>query len=44
MNLNMDYEQVKRRVEEEDRVLKRIVIETGVGMLVFILAAIFLFR
>jgi len=44
MNLNMDYEQVRRRVEEEDRVLKRIVIETGVGMLVSILAAIFLFR
>ena len=44
MNLNMDYEQVRRRVEEEDRVLKRIVIETGIGMLVSILAAIFLFR
>ena len=44
MNLNMDYEQVRRRVEEEDRILKRIVIETGIGMLVSILAAIFLFR
>ena len=44
MNLNMDYEQVRKRVEEEDRVLKRVFIETGIGMLAAFLAAIFLFR
>ena len=27
----MDYQQVRKRVEEEDRVLKKIVIETGIG-------------
>lgn len=40
----MDYQQVKERVEREDRELKKIVIETGIGMLVALLAAIFLFR
>ena len=44
MNLNMDYEQVRKRVEEEDRALKRIVIETGIGMLAALLAAIFIIR
>ena len=40
----MDYQQVKQRVEREDRALKKIVIETGIGMLVALLAAIFVFR
>ena len=40
----MDYQQVKERVEREDRALKKIVIETGIGMLAALLAAIFLFR
>ena len=40
----MDYQQVKERVEREDRELKKIVIETGIGMLVALLAAIILFR
>ena len=40
----MDYQQVKQRVEREDRALKRIVIETGIGMLAAFLAAVFLFR
>ena len=40
----MDYQQVKERVEREDKELKKIVIETGIGMLVALLAAIFLVR
>ena len=40
--MKMEYEQVKRRVDEEDRVLKKIVIQTGVGMLTALLAAIFI--
>ena len=39
-----DYESVKKRVEEEDKALKRIVIETGIGMLLAILVAAFAFR
>ena len=42
--IKMDYQQVKQRVEREDRALKKIVIETGIGMLVALLAAIFVFR
>ncbi len=42
--MKMSYQQVKERVEKEDRALKRIVIETGLGMLALILAASFLFR
>ncbi len=42
--MKMEYEQVKRRVDEEDRVLKKIVIQTGVGMLTALLAAIFILR
>ena len=42
--MKMDYQQVKERVEKEDKALKRIVIETGIGMLAAFLAAIFLFR
>ena len=42
--MKMDYQQVKERVEREDKALKRIVIETGIGMLAAFLAAIFLFR
>ena len=42
--MKMDYEQVKKRVEEEDRALKGIVIRTGLLMLAGILAASFLFR
>jgi len=40
----MDYQQVKQRVEREDRALKKLVIETGIGMLLALLAAIFVFR
>ena len=40
----MNYQQVKDRVEREDKELKKIVIETGIGMLIAILAAVFLFR
>ncbi len=39
----MEYQQVKERVEREDKALKRIVIETGIGMLIALLAAIFVF-
>ena len=42
--MKMEYEQVKRRVDEEDRVLKKIVIQTGVSMLTALLAAIFILR
>ena len=42
--MNMPYQQVKERVEKEDRALKSIFFETGLGMLVAFLAAIFLFR
>jgi len=40
----MDYQQVKQRVEREDRALKKLVIETGIGMLLALIAAIFVFR
>lgn len=40
----MDYQQVKERVAKEKASLPRIVLETGIGMLVLILAAIFLGR
>lgn len=39
-----EYLRVKERVKIEKEALPRIVIETGVGMLVGLLAAIFLFR
>jgi hypothetical protein len=42
--MKMEYEQVRRRVDEEDKALKRIVIETGIGMLIALLAAIFTLR
>ena len=38
----MDYQQVRKRVEEEDRVLKKIVVETGIGMLLALLITIFI--
>ena len=40
----LDYEQVRDRVNRESAQLKRIVIETGIGMVVAILAAVFIFR
>lgn len=40
----MNYQQVKNRVEREDRELKKIVIETGIGMLAALLIAIFMIR
>ena len=40
----MEYQQVKERVEREDRELKKIVIETGIGMVAAILLAVFIFR
>ena len=42
--MKMPYQQVKERVEAEDRALKRIVIETGVGMLAALLITIFAIR
>lgn len=42
--MKMEYQQVKERVVKEKESLRGIVIETGIGMLVFILAAVFLFR
>ena len=36
----MDYKHVKERVEQEDKELKKIVIETGIGMLVALLVTI----
>ena len=40
----MDYQQVRKRVEEEDRALRKIVIETGIGMFLALLIAIFIVR
>ena len=40
----MDYQQVRKRVEEEDKVLKKIVIETGIGMFLALLITIFIVR
>jgi hypothetical protein len=40
----MDYQQVRKRVEEEDSVLKKIVIETGIGMFLALLITIFIVR
>lgn len=38
----MDYQQVKERVERESRALPKIVAETGVEILIIIIALIFL--
>lgn len=40
--MNMEYQQVKERVEREDKALKRIVVETGVGMLAALLLTLLL--
>ena len=40
----MDYRQVKERVAREKEGLRGIVVETGIGMLLFFLAWIFLGR
>ena len=40
----MDYQQVRKRVEEEDRVLRKIVIETGIGMFLALLITVFIVR
>lgn len=40
----MEYQQVKERVEREDKALKGIVLETGIGMLVALLITIFAIR
>ena len=42
--MKMEYEQVKKRVEKEDQALRKLVIETGIGMLTALLAAVFIFR
>lgn len=42
--MKMEYQQVKERVEKESLALKGIVIKTGIGMVIGILAAVFLFR
>lgn len=36
----MEYQQVKERVEREDKVLKKLVLQTGAGMLVALLVTI----
>ena len=40
----MDYQQVRKRVEEVDRELRKIVIETGIGMFLALLITIFIVR
>jgi len=40
----MEYKQVKDRVEREDRALKKLVPGMGFGMLIAVLLASFLFR
>ena len=40
----MDYQQVKERVVREKAALRSIVVETGLGMLLFFLVMIFLGR
>ena len=40
----MDYQQVKERVERESQALPRIVVETGIEILIIIIMLIFLFR
>lgn len=42
--LEQEYLRVKERVQREKAALRRIVIETGIGMLAGFLAAIFLLR
>ena len=42
--MKMEYRQVKERVAKEKQALRRIVIESGIGMLCALLAAIFLLR
>lgn len=42
--LEKEYLRVKERVTREKDALRGIVIETGIGMLIGLLAAIFLFR
>ena len=42
--MKMPYQQVKDRVDAEDKALKRIVIETGIGMLAALLIMIFIVR
>lgn len=42
--MEMEYRQVKERVEKESAALKGLVIKTGIGMLIGLIAAIFLFR
>ena len=38
--MNMEYQQVKDRVDREDQVLKKLVIQTGIGMLCALLIAV----
>ena len=40
----MEYQQVKERVDREDKALKRIFVETGIGMLAAALLAVFIAR
>ena len=42
--MKMEYRQVKERVEKESAALKGLVIKTGIGMLIGLITAIFLFR
>lgn len=44
MKNGMDYRQVRERVAKEKAALPRLVLETGIGMLLFFLAWIFLGR
>ena len=40
----MEYQQVKERVDREDKALKRIVIEVGIGMLTALLVTLAVIR
>ncbi len=40
----LDYQQVKERVEREDRILKKLFIGTGIGMTAAILIAVAIFH
>ena len=40
----MEYQQVKERVEREDKILKKLVVDVGIGMLAALLIALAVFH
>ena len=42
--MKMEYQQVRERVEKESGALGKLVVQTGIGMLVALIAAILLLR